>query len=186
MAHIVSILCDTLVTELVTYCQTNVSEDDPTRAVLVRGGRLQEDPTKNVVQALVHGNDPEAPEKWEHTIITQDLTKFLTGGMAQVMGMYEVGGGEQWWRRFTVELQMFWKAKKLNRNQARDAAHLVLGRAEAAIKQSTSALAAQADEFGEQAWGVYVRRSRCLERGGPPKDWIWNARIWIEIGTSKP
>ena len=184
MAHIISILSGALEALLVAACQTAISDDDDSKALLVRAGRLQEDPTKNFVNVLIHPNDPDDMDEWVHEVIGKNITPYSDHGFP--IGMYEIGGGEQWWRRFTAELKIFYNQKSLTRTQARDNAHLVLGRAEEAIKEGISALAASPDTWGEQAWGAYVRRSRCVERGGPTKDWIWDGKIWVEIGTSKP
>jgi len=183
MAHIISILSDGLETLLVAGCQTAVDDDDDSKALLVRAGRLQQDPTKNYVNILIHPNDPDDMDSWVHEPIGKNITP-LDQNMP--MGMYEVGGGEQWWRRFTVELKIFFNQKSLTRTQARDYAHLVLGRAEEAIKEGVSTLSALADDWGEQSWGIYIMKSRCVERGGPTKDWIWDGKIWLQVGTSKP
>lgn len=190
MAHIVSMLGDSIAALLLAACQTAVDETDDTRAHTVREGRLQSDPTTNVVSILIHPNDPEQPDKWAHEVVRNNITALSNPwGDADFRipsGLYEIGGGEFWWRRFTVHLQMFWMEKGLTRNQALDYSHLVLGRAEEAIKEGAATFGALQDEWDEQVWGWYVRKSRCVERGGPPNDWIWDGKLWLEFGTNKP
>jgi hypothetical protein len=190
MAHVVSLLVDALETVLTAGCKTAVDESDDSRAFLVRAGRLQADPTTNVVSILIHPNDPEDPDGWKHAIITENPTAMQNpwgeAAFRVPMGMYEIGGGEHWWRRFTIELQMFWMNKALTRSEALALSHLVLGRAEEAIKEGINTFGACQDEWGERPWGVFVKSSRCLERGGPDTDWIWNGRIWVQFGTEKP
>ena len=171
-------------------CQTNVADDDPSRALIVRAGRLQDDPTTNYVHVLIHPNDPDDRETWHHEIIRENLTAMQNpwGGadFRLPQGMYEIGGGEMWWRRFTIQLTMFWIGKNLTRTQARDYSFLVLGRAEEAIKEGGSTFGELQDSWEESVWGWFVRRSWIAERGGPDVDWIWDAKIWVEFGTQKP
>lgn len=187
--HICTMLIEAVTDLLLTACQLDVSTDDPSYATVVRAGRLQDDPTVNVVSILVHPNDPEEPRTWMNEIVGDDLKVIQNpwGGDPYRMPQhgYEIGGGEQWWRRFTVQLTMFWMNKSLTRTQARDYSFLVLGRAEEAIKEGASTFGVLQDAWGEQVWGWYVRRTHMLERGGPDVDWIWNGRLWLEFGTDK-
>lgn len=188
MAQIVSLLADVMETLLTTACQTDVSDDS--KALLVRVGRLQEDPTKNVVSVLIHPNDPDNPDDWRHEVMKMDpfAVQNPYGEAIPVsnVGMYEVGGGAHWWRRFTVDLKMFFGVKTLAREEARELAQNVLGRAEEALKEGMSTLGTQQDGWGESCVQVYVTSSRCVERGGPTKDWIWDGKIWVQFHTAKP
>lgn len=190
MAQIVSLLVDALETVLLKECQTDVDPSDDSRAYLVRAGRLQANPVTNVVSILIHPNDPNDPDGWRHEIVSENPTTMQNpwGGAAfrVPLGLYEVGGGEHWWRRFTVELTMYWMHKGLNRSTALELSHRVLGRAESAIKEGRATFGPLKDDWNEQPWGWYVRRSRCVERGGPDVAWIWDGKLWVEFGTEKP
>ena len=190
MAQIISLLVDAIEDLLVTACQLDISGDDDSKALLVRAGRLQQDPTKNVVNILVHPNDPDAPDDWRHEIRKMDQVTLQNPWSrdvpASAVGMYEIGGGEHWWRRFTVELKMFFGTKNEDRATCRELAHRVLGRAEEALKEGMSTFGAQLGDWDEQCVQVYVTSSRCVERGGPTKDWIWDGKIWVQFHTAKP
>lgn len=142
---------------------------DSTQAGLIREGLLQDDPTDTQINLLIHPGDKD----WKHELyVTQH-------GISSPY--YEIGGGSTWMRRFTVEFQLFFDGED-DRSVARTKAHVVLSRAEHALKTMT--VPADQDDFGEAGFLIQVRDSY-LEESGGEGTFIWRGEIRIEFMTEK-
>jgi len=183
---IVSEIVDALVTDLQAACITNVEEDDPTRAGLVRAGRLQANPQTNITSILVHPNYPPQPETWIHEEVDRirqgaGSGYYETYGAPLVGGTDEIGGGRFWHRRGTVELSIFFTQQNYDRDTAKDYANIIRRRVEHTINTATTPLGLQ-DSFGEVCQQVYSKKSWLLEGGGSGK-YLWRGWVFWEAMT---
>lgn len=168
-------IAETVDAALLSEMQTLINSNDETRAGLVRVGKLQQNPVIPVVSILTQANDPDSPDLWPHEIVKAPPTS------ESIIPAYQIGGGEMWWRRFTTEIQQFWKTDT-DRETALKYSSVVLSRAEKTISTTLLGLI---DDFGEGAGSVNVIRSKNIEGGGPPRNFIYRGRIWWQVLTEK-
>jgi hypothetical protein len=182
---IVSEIIDALVVDLTAVCQTALAEDDPTRAGLVRAGRLQANPQTNVTSLLVHPHYPVAPEDWIHEEVREinrtHADYYEQYGSPIIGGNQEIGGGSYWQRRGTVELEIFFTQKAYDRSTARDYANTIRRRVEYAINTATTPVGIQ-DTYGEFCQRVRAKKSWVLEGGGSSK-FLWRGWVFWEALT---
>ncbi|PJF45106.1 MAG: hypothetical protein CUN55_00520 [Phototrophicales bacterium] len=153
---------------------TEISPTDPTRAGVVREGKLQDAPTTGKINLLIHTGGPE----WPDVLYTPD--KRGTVGISAPT--YEIGSTFQvsyWMRRFRVEFEMFFVGIN-DRSVARNNAMIVLSRAHSAIL--TTPLPQGNDTFGESASIIQVSQSY-TEEGGGIGNFIWSGEIRFEVLT---
>lgn len=181
MSQIVNLVSVAMQTWLTQKLITEIAVNDPTRANLVKVGRLQVDPVKNAVHVTIEPGDPDAPGSWQHELYTNTLNS--QAPYANIFG--EVGGREElWWRKFSAEVGCYYVTQGFNQLEANDYAHVVLGRLENAIEQCQTVLGLT-DQFGERTHAIYVTKSQLTESGGPPTQYIWRGKVWFQIQTSR-
>lgn len=141
---------------------------DVTKAGLVRAGKLQADPTDNLINILVH----EGGEEWfDELRVEQDGFGALP---------YEIGGVEWWMRRFVIELTLFFDNEN-EREVARDKAMIIYSRARKATYGTE--IPTDADGFGEQAHMLQIRKG-WIREGGGEGTFIWEGKLFVEFLTS--
>lgn len=191
--QIVDMVIDAYVTYLTYTMITTIDEDNPTRAGEVRGGRLQDDPTLSGIFVLFHPNDvSETGWKSVPSLAESNHPMGISGGGGGISPLppFQIGGGEfLWWRRFTMEIGCFFINKGYTRNQARQYAHIVFGRAEQSIIKGgvdrDAGILGLIDIFGETVLNVILSSTRYTEGGGPPNDFIWRGRIHFDALTAR-
>lgn len=156
--------------------QAFIETADETRAGLVRVGPLQASPLSAGINILMQFNDPQDVKAWPHTILNHAMAREL--GIS--MPTYELGGGEMWLRRYTLELTQFFRPGS-DRVTAEELAQIILTRAEWAIR--TSKLGGT-DDFGEIPLQTYLYTSVNTEGGGPGQ-FIFRGRIKFSVLTQK-
>lgn len=171
-----NIIIDNVNTYLTTVLQDEVDVNDDTRAGLVRPGLLQDDPTRYKVSVLTFPNDPDSETSWMNEIVATNAN-----GADMNPPPYEIGGGEMWYRRFTTQLELFYRTK-VKRDESRELSGVVLARAELAIAQQPLNL--PSDDFGEEAIQVRVMKSS-IAQGGGEGQFIWHCKIWWQVLTGK-
>lgn len=164
---------------LLEALQTEVSTIDPTYAKLVRVGPLQDDPTKNRVNILTYTNDRDDPEGWRNEAIKNPQDPTHTN--VDPTGL-EIGGGQFWYRRFTVELEIFFPPTIPAREPSLELALVILARAERTIQ--TKSLGLGPDDFGQECIFQRVMKSNMAAAGGPGTE-IYHGKIWIETLCEK-
>lgn len=158
---IISLIVERTVSDLIDELQSVVSSADDSRAFLVRRGWLQDDPTPGI-NVLVFANDPFSPGSWEHTSAAMEKAGIGLGQVAT-----EIGGGSLFYRRFTIQLKLFWKPSH-TREDAERLSHVVLSRAERQIDRLIRrGLPIGPDTFGEVALDAFPMRSEMTQKGGP-------------------
>ena len=159
---------------------------------LVKAGPLQQDPTENGVNIMVHTNDPDAEGKWVHeridpwpqTVGMQDVILPRLPRGAQEMGGSQDGdyGGEAWWRRFTIELRVFLTYTESVESERDRLSNLVLAAAEDALFSDVRMTQIAADSYGELVFDVTTPVAKSeLTGGGLGGNYV--GKLWVEIGT---
>lgn len=170
----ISVLWDIMETarsNLSKYLSEDVPDSDPLKAKLVRIGLLQDDPTRYKVSVLVQPNDQDEDNAWLHEIAPKDVAP-----------PYQIGGGEMWLRRFTVNLNLFW-GSKVDREQATQYGSALLSRAESVLT-NISLLSFGKDDYGEYPLDLRVKKSK-LALGGGEGQFISYGKIYFEVLTEK-
>lgn len=173
---IINLITEAAVAKLVTDLQTALDPTDPTLAAVVRYGKLQDDPTQGTgINVLAHVGDPY-DEGWFHSVTAaKELTSYAVPS-------YEIGGGEMWWRRLTIQLSMFYISREVDRDTAMEYSYVVLSRAEKSLSELV--VGDLVDTFGERAIKLFVVRSRLREGGGPGAH-IYKGFLGFQVLTSK-
>jgi hypothetical protein len=167
----------TMTTELITN-QSNVD----LRPTLIRSGLLQQDPTKARIYLLITPGDQEDLQnspKWADTP-TGDQ-KEPGWGIPSNM----VGGGQFWWRRFTVEIGLYLNRSKEDRSEAESVASSLLSRTIQACRDNQYP-GIGPDSYGELPIEWHVSKSVTVESGGPPGSFIWRHKLYIAVLTERP
>lgn len=167
-------LLNTLIDNQVAWLnQKLVTEvSDETKAGLVRGGNLQENPLLPEISILVKPGD----DKWPHILAARKHLGIRTGS-------YEIGDDESYvgsfeWLRFYVELEMFFIST--DRDESRISANIVLSRAKWAI--NVMQMPNEKDDFGSHALHGQVAEAYIVEGGGTGT-FIWRGYMKTEFLT---
>lgn len=173
---VINLIIDRTVAQLQVELVDKIVDSDPTRAGLVRAGLLQASPLPNVVNVLVFENDPDKPDAWLHSTTTYDISN----GIKNPPG-WEINGSTMFWRRFSIQFEMFWAAGT-ERQTARNQANVVLSRTERALRKMNSSWNGTDDSFGEAPQMLYVMRDQISDAGGTGK-FIHHGKIWFQVLT---
>jgi len=173
---------DVIVNKLVLDLEEAFAEVLPEeKPGIIRAGRLQDDPEDARITVLVHVGDPDDDNWLSASTATRD--KDLDRNSFKVAA-FEVGGGQTWWRRGTVEMQFFGTQSKESRDDARRIAAITLGRIKTAL-ESTKRVPGSTDEFSEAALILLVVKTTLSEGGGPPDAFIWRGKVWWQVLTGR-
>jgi hypothetical protein len=173
---IFGLIVDSINTQLEAELRDKIPDNDPTKAGLVRPGLLQDDPTVFRISVLTFENDPVEPNSWPHEIVSDNPDRPHNPPPYQIGGLVEM-----WWRRFKVELKMFFPSA-VDRQTSRLYGGIVLARAERALSQTP--LPMMADDFGEGAIQVRCMKSTLVQGGGEGQ-FIYDGYIWCQVLTEK-
>lgn len=146
----------------------------------VKVGRYQQPPNAAYKRlSVVHG-DTEDP-RYQDLIISRLASGNLHNNWQ--MEAQEIGGGSFWYRRGTVDIELFLISKGYTEEDARDIAYRILGR----IQQKIGGIyvADLVDAYGEQASQVFSTASQMLQSGGPPASWIFRGKVFWDVLTER-
>lgn len=176
-----------------------VDKDDQDRVFapsLIKTGRLQDDPTvlsaSSAIPSVgiyIHYNDPsDTGDGWKDGICSA-VDSSMTNAAFQIP-VYEIGGGEMWWRRFWVEWEMF----AIDADFDQETAYRIA----AALKQGIEYFANRSSTVNPDGWECVIRdqfhecslfskvvKSHLWEGGGPPDDYIWRGGVWLQVLTER-
>lgn len=174
---IVPMLCSRMKDHLESALIYNVAEDNPTRALLVKVGRMQENPIDINVTAAISGGDYEDPDYLDGRI---DNSKFDNLQIEDLFAS-QIGGGTYWWRRGSINIQCFFVRQRYKEDIAMNYAYDFLGRLIAAVESVS--LNGMKDEYGEEAFApVYVEGNTFFESGGSSQ-FIWRGKLLWRVLT---
>jgi hypothetical protein len=159
---------------------TDIPDDDPTKADIVKIGRFQDDPTRYPISISISPGDPEDPAYRDGIVTLQNGQQ-----SSQNIGFYvdarEIGGGEYWYRRGVLQVQCHFVLSRYPETTALTHAHTVLGRVLYTLENTY--VADLTDEFGEHAVVPFVYGNTFFESGGPPADYIWRGKVLWSVLT---
>jgi len=170
MSMIVPLILEKLRAHLLNACQTSITDNDPTRADVVKIGRYLEEPlTKNIHVAVI-GGDPEDP-KLQDTILTTDEQRRV----AIKYPVRKIGGGQFWFRKGVIQLGCYFIIEQLSEDVAREYAYKALARVMNNLENVR--FGDMVDDHGEKALKVFCFGNTFYETGGPPSNWIWRGKV---------
>lgn len=166
--------------------------DSVTVPFTIRGGKLQEDPTHGISVLFQSG------DSLDDSFISSEYN--LGGDNPFGRTRAEIGGGDLWIRRYSLEVGFFFISQKFGlrnkddiREKADEYAHLVIGRIEHALRNVDRDRSAEAqairsivDEFGEIYCWTELQDVKEIESGGPPSDYIWRVKVRFRVICQKP
>lgn len=165
---LINLLMDSLADRLQEKLLTEVT--GPTKAGLVRTGKLQDDPTKFKITILIHEGGEEWPDK-----INQNFTPAagIFAGNA-----YEIGGNSVWRKYVRIEFQLFYPNQS-SRDSARIKSNVVVARTRNAVHlwQPTEL---GKDDFGESCSSAQVV-NHWIREGGGVGDFNWRGELIVEF-----
>jgi len=177
---IVPLIIYTIKDYLDTALTEEVPEDDPTRAVLVKVGRLQESPLKKNVSVAVAGGDFEDPGYLDGRI---DNSAFDNLQIPDLWAS-EIGGGVYWWRRGTINMRVFFVRQRFDEERALHYAYEFYGRLLDAL--SKCPIHGLIDDYGEVSHApIYVEGNSFFESGGSDQ-YIWRGKLLWRVLTRRP
>jgi len=155
----------------------NVPETNPTRAVLVKVGRFQDNPIDKNVIVAIQGGDLEDPDYKDGRIDNPELTAIRIKNLP----VAEVGGGWAWWRRGTIRFHCFFIRQAYDEDKALKYAYDFYGRLLNAVELTP--LEDLQDDYSEMIIPpVYVEGNSFYESGGPDK-YIWRGKLSWRVLT---
>ena len=154
-----------------------VPESDPTRAVVVKLGRVLDNPLQTNISVGITGSDPEDPSLKDMRIDFDDGFKIPS------LLATEIGGSCYWWRRGTILFNTFFVRQRFEEEVAFEYAYSFYGRLHQAMDRLN--FPSFSDDYGEQAYPpVYIESSKFVESGGS-KQFIWRGKLIWRVLTWK-
>lgn len=155
----------------------NVAEDNPTRAVLVKTGRFQDNPLEKNVSIAISGGDFEDPSYLDGRVDNNAFDNLQIPDL--VVG--QIGGGTYWWRRGSINFQAFFVRQRLEEQIAMNYAYDFYGRLIQSVE--TTSLNGLQDDYGEEVFApVYVEGASFFESGGS-NQFIWRGKLLWRVLT---
>lgn len=174
---IVPMLLNRLRDHLESDLTLNVAEDNPTRAVLVKTGRFQDNPLEKNVSIAISGGDFEDPSYLDGRVDNNAFDNLQIPDL--VVG--QIGGGTYWWRRGSINFQAFFVRQRLEEQIAMNYAYDFYGRLIQSVE--TTSLNGLQDDYGEEVFApVYVEGASFFESGGS-NQFIWRGKLLWRVLT---
>jgi len=165
---------------LSTIMVSEIPESYPTRAVVVKVGRFIENPLDKNVAIAISGGDDDDPDYKDARADDTAVKNYPVTNLA----VTEIGGGHYWYRRGTVQFQLYFVRQRFPEEQAMLYAYDFYGRLIRALENTP--LPSAKDEYGEGiVLPVIVESSTFTESGGKDK-FIWRGKIYWRLLTWRP
>lgn len=158
----------------------DVPEDNPTRALLVKVGRFNENPLEKSVSVAISGGDYEDPTYMDGRIDNPKMDSLKIDGLP----VSEIGGGCYWWRRGSINYQAFFVRARLKEEVALQYAYDFQGRLLKSVELVP--IHGLIDDYGERAYApVRVEGVTFFESGGN-NQYIWRGKLLFRVLTWRP
>ncbi len=178
--QIVNLILDKIVDQFRANLNVGLTATDLEYVHVIKKGLLQEDKIRRNLQVGVVGGSHEDPD-YKDGIVTADEMPNI-GIMWQAVAR-EVGGGQLWWRRGTINLDFFFIREKLVEDDAHQVAYSVLGKVLSLIEPIQLGMV---DDFGERAEVLYCYENTFYLSGGIPKNFIFRGKVFWQCLTWRP
>lgn len=176
-AQIVPMILYRLKDTLETVMVHEVPSENPTRALLVKVGRFQENPARINVSLSISGGDFENPKYLDGRVDHEDLNAISIRNLP----VGEIGGGLYWWRRGTINFQCFFVRQGYDEDRALQYAYDFHGRLIAAVEETL--LNDLVDDYGEGAYDRPLVEGTSFFEGGGAKKYIWRGKLYFRVLT---
>lgn len=163
-----------------TVMVAEVPESNPTRAILVKVGKFQDNPLRKNVSLAISGGDFEEPNYIDGRIDHPDLRDLRILNLP----VGEVGGGTYWWRRGTIRYHCYFVRQRFEERKALEYAYDFQGRLMKALE--TVPMGDLKDDYDEQAYGNVFPESVTFFESGGPKKYIWRGKLYWRCLTWRP
>lgn len=177
--QIVNLILETMVTHLLTKMKTEIDNDDPTQADIVKMGLLQVAKTLDNTQIGISGGDHEDPNYKDGILTLDDLPS-----IGWTTDPREIGGGQLWFRRFVAKIEVYYILQAFDETTAHKHAYNTLGRLMYNIENAP--IAGLTDTYGETALKVFCFANSFFESGGPPASYIFRGKVLFQVLTERP
>ena len=162
---------------LTVKLQDEVPDTDPTKAVIVKVGRFQDNPVKNNVSVSLSSGDYEDPSYMDARADHENLKQFVVKNLP----VGEIGGGMYWWRRFTSDVKVFFVKQRLDIEIGMRYAYEFYGRLLRATENCPTTNLH--DDFGEHTCiKPFIEGSSFYQSGGS-NQFNWRGKIKWRILT---
>lgn len=179
-AMIVPMILYRIKEHLETAMVAEVPDANPTKAVLVKVGRFQDNPLDLNVSISISGGDFEDPSYMDGRIDHEDLDSIQVKNLP----VGEIGGGIYWWRRGTIDFKTFFVRQRFEEDVATQYAYDFYGRLLKAVEEIV--LTDLTDDYGERAYSTpYIEGATFFESGGN-KQYIWRGKLKWRALTWRP
>ncbi len=176
MAGIHSEILDALDAHFTQKMITDIAEDDPTRAGVVKQGHLQGDPSKARISVEIHLNDPDVildgvpsgfSENWHDKVHEVEIPKTITYN-----------------RRFALKVRCLLANTQENLAEAQEISSTVRQRAEEAILSASMSGVASGNEYACTHVVAETMDGEVIQSGGPPDAYDFIFKVRFEIRTT--
>jgi hypothetical protein len=170
------------------HCQQEVSSDDQGYVDEVHIGPPKSDPGTthgNHVYICYNNPFPKGPREWwdEVARMTSDQVPFLNLSRGYTgLDMAEIGAtGENWWRKFSMEIRSHFAGLGYTQDQARQYHMALVNRVKQTLREN---VVTGSDDFGELVTDVYgkIRWEESAESGSGTT-WIWHTFVGLQVLT---
>jgi len=158
---------------------SDVLDDDPARAGVVKIGHLQGEPAPDDarISITIHENDPD---------------KFTKGALTSIDGPWddgvvevEVGGTVTSERKFTIKARCLFANTREDLDAARNIASTLRDRIEKCLLKLRFSSVATTDEFVSRGIIATSFVGEMLQAGGPPDAFDYHLKIRFDIWTTR-
>lgn len=192
--------CPAALDELLTYTDKHGQERIFGPCEVIVGRYLPDNPTNLANNLAVPScyielmeNDPDASEGWRHSLYRAvDSAQALEN-----LPVLSIGGESRFFRRFCVKTTTYFLDADLSADEVARLGNAASSFLESMLTSYVDMPYAWAwhfldgdnlrivDPFGERPHRSLPVLSHSRRRGGPPNDYIWDIKIYVEVATFK-
>ena len=177
------LICQRISLILNDYCITSLTgvADATANGVIadeIRPGLFQDSPVKKRINIMIYPGDPDDmgndPKDSARIGASNDNVD-----QRMMLEPFELDGSQTDIHNFVAEIQCNFTRSGENRATASKRGAWIIGRVKQAIRDIPEL--GIKDDFGCFALLMYVHAEHRWEEGGPPKDFIWRAKVRISV-----
>jgi len=191
--------CPAALEDMFTF-EDDEGEDRIFGPSVVNIGRVQENlmslPNNRLVPSVfieLSSNDPDSIEEWRDSI----YGSFDSSQRMDRHPLQMVGGSNRYFRRIVIKMTSFFIDADLSSDEVARLGSNACSFLQAIVKGYTESPTAWAwrmldadgsritDPFKEHPWRVMPVITHSRRRGGPPDDFIWDIKIYVEVATDQ-
>ncbi len=158
----------------------DIPDSTATRAMLVKIGRFSDNPLDNPIRVAISSGDFEDPSYLDGRIDNPKFDNLKIPGLP----VGEIGGGVYWWRRGSIDYQLYFVRQRLPEEVTIQYAYEFQSRLIKAVESTP--IGRLRDDCNEQAFApIYVESVSLFESGGGNQR-LWRGKLLWRILTWRP